>query len=271
MSVGEVWFGSGNPPLTTVDTQYFGGGSDDNAEWSPAWVYDYASPWQLGYSSAGKAWASTSSAFNHTFVVDMGDNQTFDSILYFGRPDASAAKAATVTVSTDGTTYGSAVWTGNLSQSSALLLLTSSQTARYIKFTVTSNWGATSPGFAVISQIMPMLQGAPFTSGSGGGGGGSSPVPQGSELKGGVVGATYSETLSAQGGTPSYTFAVTSGALPTGCSMSGGVISGTPSAAGTFTFTIAVTDSLSNTGNQSFTVAIAAPSSSGGGAYVFVA
>lgn len=97
------------------------------------------------------------------------------------------------------------------------------------------------------------------------------PVPVASALKGGVTGSAYSETITAQGGTSPYTFAVTAGALPTGTSMSsGGVISGTATAAGTFSFTVTVTDSLSFTGSQAFTVAIAAPSA-GGGAYTFVA
>lgn len=97
------------------------------------------------------------------------------------------------------------------------------------------------------------------------------PVPVASALKGGVTGSAYSETITAQGGTPPYTFAITSGALPTGTSMSGGVISGTPSATGTFTFTVTVTDSLGFTGSQAFTIVIAAPSAGGGGAYTFVA
>jgi hypothetical protein len=80
----------------------------------------------------------------------------------------------------------------------------------------------------------------------------------------------YSETINAQGGTSPYTFAVTSGALPTGTTLnpSSGVISGTPTAASTFSFTITVTDSLGFTGSQAFQIIIAAPS--GGGSYAFI-
>jgi len=92
------------------------------------------------------------------------------------------------------------------------------------------------------------------------------PVPVASALKGGTTGTAYSETISAQGGTGPYTFAVVSGALPTGTSLntSTGVISGTPSAAATYSFAISVTDANALTGSQSFTIEIDAPA--GGGA-----
>jgi sugar lactone lactonase YvrE len=60
----------------------------------------------------------------------------------------------------------------------------------------------------------------------------------------GTVGTAYSATLTASGGTMPYAFAITSGALPGGITLStGGVLSGTPSASGTFTFTVTATDS----------------------------
>src|SRR5258708_4894960 len=87
-----------------------------------------------------------------------------------------------------------------------------------------------------------------------------SPVPVAAGLKGGVTGTAYSETINAQGGTSPYTFAVTSGALPTGTTLnrSSGVISGTPSAASTFAFAVTVTDSLGFMGSQPSSVIIAA-------------
>jgi large repetitive protein len=94
------------------------------------------------------------------------------------------------------------------------------------------------------------------------------PVPVAAALKGGTTGAAYSETITAQGGTSPFTFAVTSGALPTSTTLnsSSGVISGTPTVTGTFTFTITVTDSLGFTGSQAFSVIISAPA---GGAFTF--
>jgi hypothetical protein len=75
-------------------------------------------------------------------------------------------------------------------------------------------------------------------------------------LPGGFVGAAYSQTITAVGGT-AHTFAVTAGALPAGLSLSaGGVLSGVPTASGTSNFTITATDSLGCTGSRSYTVFI---------------
>lgn len=60
------------------------------------------------------------------------------------------------------------------------------------------------------------------------------------------IGTAYSASLSAMvsGGTAPYTWAVTSGTLPAGITLSSvGTLSGTPTAAGTFTFSVTVTDS----------------------------
>ena len=64
------------------------------------------------------------------------------------------------------------------------------------------------------------------------------------------VGAAYSQTVSASGGTAPYRFfQVTSGALPAGLTLSiGGVLSGTPTAGGSFTFTVQTTDSSTGSG-----------------------
>ena len=64
-------------------------------------------------------------------------------------------------------------------------------------------------------------------------------------LPSGTQGLTYSATLTAQSGTGPYTWSITTGALPTGLVLNAqtGVISGMPTANGTFTFTVKVTDS----------------------------
>jgi hypothetical protein len=86
-------------------------------------------------------------------------------------------------------------------------------------------------------------------------------------LGNGVVGTTYSATLGATGGfgAGTYTFSLASGSLPPGTQLSAaGVLSGTPTTAGTFPFTVKVTSTESNpiaaippvTATQSFSVAI---------------
>lgn len=64
-------------------------------------------------------------------------------------------------------------------------------------------------------------------------------------LPGGVVGIAYSASLGANGGTPSYTWSLTSGTLPAAFSFnsSTGVITGSPTATGSTPLTFAVTDS----------------------------
>jgi hypothetical protein len=64
-------------------------------------------------------------------------------------------------------------------------------------------------------------------------------------LPSGSLGVAYSATMTASGGLAPYSWSVTSGTLPAGLSLgaSTGVISGTPTAAGSSTITITVTDS----------------------------
>ncbi|HTU32308.1 MAG TPA: putative Ig domain-containing protein [Candidatus Acidoferrum sp.] len=78
-------------------------------------------------------------------------------------------------------------------------------------------------------------------------------------LPNGSTNTAYSAFLYAGGGTTPYTWTVSSGSLPTGLSMTtGGDITGTPTAAGAFTFTAKVTDSSSpaNTATASFTLTV---------------
>lgn len=77
-------------------------------------------------------------------------------------------------------------------------------------------------------------------------------------LPNGFVGTAYSQTVTGSGGTGPYSFTST-GTLPTGLSLSsGGTLSGTPTAGGSFTFTVHGTDSGGNTGQRTYTVNIGA-------------
>jgi hypothetical protein len=65
-----------------------------------------------------------------------------------------------------------------------------------------------------------------------------------SSLNAGTAGTAYSLALTVNGGTAPYTWSISSGALPAGLTLStSGVLSGTPTAAGTSTFTVQVKDS----------------------------
>jgi plastocyanin domain-containing protein len=67
-------------------------------------------------------------------------------------------------------------------------------------------------------------------------------------LPGATVGEAYSQALAASGGTSPYTWSVQGGSLPSGLALSNsGTISGTPTAAGTYSFTVRVTDAAGAT------------------------
>jgi hypothetical protein len=90
----------------------------------------------------------------------------------------------------------------------------------------------------------------------------STPAISTSSLPAGTLGLAYSSTLSATGGASPYSWSVSSGTLPTGLSLSSsGAISGTPTVAGSYPFTVAVKDAASASASKSLgiTVATAAP------------
>lgn len=80
-----------------------------------------------------------------------------------------------------------------------------------------------------------------------------------------VVGVPFSRSVVAGGGTAPYTYARVAGSLPTGLTLStAGVISGTPTAAGNFNFTIIARDSTTGPGSpfavgSGYMLAVAAP------------
>jgi len=82
-----------------------------------------------------------------------------------------------------------------------------------------------------------------------------------SSLPSATADSSYTTTLQVAGGTPPYSWAITSGSLPAGLSLSsGGTISGTPSAQGTASFTVQVTDSSTpnpQTANATFSISVA--------------
>ena len=103
-----------------------------------------------------------------------------------------------------------------------------------------------------------------------GGGSGSTPPPPPaalsitttSPLTAGTVNTAYSITLAATGGTGADTWSTTSGTLPAGLTLSsGGVLSGTPTTAGSSSFTVSVTDSGSpaQTASLAATLVISPP------------
>ena len=80
-------------------------------------------------------------------------------------------------------------------------------------------------------------------------------------LPNGTQNASYSQVLGVAGGTAPFTWSVTAGALPAGMSLhpATGTLSGSPSAAGSASFTVQVKDNSSVTATRSLALAIAPP------------
>ena len=110
-------------------------------------------------------------------------------------------------------------------------------------YTATNASGTSSPATVTITVSPPTITVGPTT------------------LSSGTVSTAYSQTITASGGTAPYTYAITSGSVPTGLSLSAsGTLSGTPSATGTFNFTVTATDANSATGARAYSMTISAAS-----------
>ncbi|MBI3759722.1 MAG: putative Ig domain-containing protein, partial [Deltaproteobacteria bacterium] len=79
-------------------------------------------------------------------------------------------------------------------------------------------------------------------------------------LPAGATGMAYSQMLSATPATAAYSFTVSNGALPTGLTLNSatGLLSGTPTQSGTFTFTVRATGFGTCTGATQYTLVISA-------------
>jgi len=153
---------------------------------------------------------------NTALTIDQGQQKSFTASV----TNDSASKGVTWSVSGGGTLTGS---TSTSVTYIAPTPVTANQTA-----TVT----ATSVADATKSASVSVIVTPPPT------------VTTTSPLTAGTVGAAYSVPLQASGGAGALTWSLASGTLPNGLSLSSsGVISGTPTATGTSTFTVQVADS----------------------------
>jgi hypothetical protein len=79
-----------------------------------------------------------------------------------------------------------------------------------------------------------------------------------------TVGAAYSATFAASGGTSPYTWGIASGSLPAGLSLnsSTGAVSGTPSQQGTSNFSVKVSDSAQQAAEATFSIVVSSGTNS---------
>jgi hypothetical protein len=80
------------------------------------------------------------------------------------------------------------------------------------------------------------------------------------QLPGGTATVVYTSTLTASGGTSPYSWSLSSGGLPTGLALSSsGSISGTPTVAGTFPFTMLVKDAAAHSASANLSINVVTP------------
>ena len=153
-------------------------------------------------------------------------------------PSGTAGKAYSTTLSASGGTpgYTWSITSGSLP--SGLTLSSSGTISGAPTASGTANFTATvsdngSPAQAKSATLSITIAGAP-----------SALTITTSSLPSGTAGKTYSTALQASGGTPAYTWSITSGSLPAGLTLAAtsGTISGTPTASGTVSFTATVSD-----------------------------
>jgi hypothetical protein len=73
-----------------------------------------------------------------------------------------------------------------------------------------------------------------------------------------TTGSQYSPVLQVQGGTPPYSWTISSGTLPSGLTLNGGAIVGIPTTPGIFAFTVKVTDAAGQTASEPFKLTVVA-------------
>lgn len=71
-------------------------------------------------------------------------------------------------------------------------------------------------------------------------------------------GSAYTQSLTGSGGSAPYTWSVSSGSLPAGVTLDAntGVLSGTPTAGGTYTFVVTLTDNAARTASKTLTITV---------------
>jgi len=150
------------------------------------------------------------------------------------------------TATVENTSQTAVDWSASAGSISANGLFTAPMSAGSAVVTASSNGVRTSANISVQSvQSAPPLTIATFT------------------LSNAQVNSFYSASIAAQGGTAPYTWSLTSGSLPNGLTLdpSTGVIDGSVSQAGAFTFTAEVTDAAAHTNTRQFTLSATASNS----------
>jgi hypothetical protein len=166
-------------------------------------------------------------------------------------PNAVANSPYTQSLASTGGT-GAVTWTISAGSLPSPLMLTGAfisgtpPTAGTYSFTVKATDSATPP--QVKTQALTIVVATPL-------------VISTTTLPNAVANSPYTQTLASTGGTGAVTWTISAGSLPSGLTLSGASISGTPATAGSYPFTAQTTDSASppQVKTQSLTIVVASP------------
>lgn len=164
------------------------------------------------------------SAYNQTFSASGGTAP-------YSYQITGGSLPAGLTLSSDGLLSGTPTDAGTFSVS---VTATDSTTGTGAPFSVTNSYAfaVKGPAITLMPAVLPAAQ----------------------------VGLTYpAASIIATGGTAPYTYVVSKGVIPPGLVLNGaGVFSGTPTAAGSYSFTVSATDAEDFTGSQTYSMTVAA-------------
>ncbi|WP_312363646.1 putative Ig domain-containing protein [Ensifer sp.] len=238
-STTTIWM---NADTSDADARYYAGGSwrSSGSSWGNSLVYGNNTVTIIGRAADGVTTKTYTVIVTRPPAVPM----------LTGASPATGTTTGGTSVMLTGTnltgatavTFGGTAATGFVVNSATQITATTpSRAAGAVNVTVT-----TPGGTATISNghtyLLPTLALSPAAG----------------SLPGGITGTAYSQTVTASLGTAPYQFAA-SGSLPAGMSIDvmTGVLSGTPSAAGSFAFTVVAADAHGATGSATYTLDIA--------------
>jgi Putative Ig domain len=198
---------------------------------------------------------------SQTFSVDVSNGNESGTVQVSVSPTSATLfskgkQQFTATVS--GTANTAVTWSATTGSISAKGLYTAPTVTSETNATVTATSVAdTSKSASAAVTINPVGQTLQIT---------TSALPQGQQ------GNVYSEDFSATGGTSPYSWSISAGTPPPGTSMNAnGDFGGTPTATGTFNFTVTVTDATDKTATGNFGVVVVSSSGYDGPAQLPIA
>lgn len=242
-------------PGSTIDVYVDGSlNGRTTATGSGTWSYVYTDPAPGGLAAPSmdgrQSGLSAGSHSVYTISTDPAGNSTTSATVTFNivllsinetsLPDGAVASTYSATLTSTGCT-GPCTFTvtagalpAGISLSSAGVFSGTPTAGGVFTFTVTAT--DAGAGGITASQAFTLTVAAPT-------------VTSASTLPAASRGFAYSQTLTGSGGTGPYSFALQSGALPAGITLSaGGVLSGTPTVVGSFPITVRITDSSTGAG-----------------------